>query len=198
LYAMNARQNGDTALIPLLWQVICGLREGLGGRWQGRSPENVGGGGSIPSLITTLTPAFSAFRGLFFCLCQFCAVNSSDESVLSALLLRRPKRCDFGQVVQFVYGLQKDISGVAAVVYALLEYRRWRVRSTVKRMDATGLNLCVPTFALCVRGFIGLAPRIKEAEDSIFTGFDTRQVSYHQRLTDFAGALGIRNSLGKK
>ena len=42
-----------------------------------RSPEKAGVGGSIPSLATTLSLLFLAYRNLFFCLCQICAVDLS-------------------------------------------------------------------------------------------------------------------------
>jgi hypothetical protein len=56
------------------------------------SPEKAGVGGSIPSLATNTTLVFSAFSRLFFCLCQFCAMDCSYESVLTALVFRRPLR----------------------------------------------------------------------------------------------------------
>jgi hypothetical protein len=57
-----------------------------------RSPEKAGVGGSIPSLATTLTNALSTLRGLFFYLCQMCAMDFPDQSVLLFLILGSPLR----------------------------------------------------------------------------------------------------------
>src|SRR5271168_544787 len=67
-----------------------------------RSPEKAGVGGSIPSLATTLTLLELAFRRLFFCLCQICAVDCPNQVVLEALILGCPLRivpADYGGTV---------------------------------------------------------------------------------------------------
>ena len=43
-----------------------------------RHPEKAGGGGSSPSLATTLKALLSTSGCLFFCLCQICAVDFPD------------------------------------------------------------------------------------------------------------------------
>lgn len=54
-----------------------------------RSPEKAGGGGSIPSLATTLTLLLSIFRRrLPFCLCQICVVRFPNQVILEALKFR--------------------------------------------------------------------------------------------------------------
>ena len=67
-----------------------------------RSPEKAGVGGSIPSLATTLTLVESAFRRLFFYLCQIYAMDFLDQVVLEALILGRPIRivtADYGGAI---------------------------------------------------------------------------------------------------
>ena len=47
---------------------------------------------------------------------SFRAALSADESTPLRGWIERAKRCDFGAVVRFAYGLQKDISAVTAAV----------------------------------------------------------------------------------
>src|SRR5215469_16367472 len=75
-----------TSLFPWLWLP----RGGQVAQSVERSPEKAGVGGSIPSLATILSRLFSTLTCLFFRLCQICAVNQPNHSVLSGLEFRSP------------------------------------------------------------------------------------------------------------
>ena len=63
--------------------------------------------------IMTQCPEVFALRQLAL---GFRAALTADESTQLRLWIKGAKRCEFGAVVRFAYGLQKDISAVAAAV----------------------------------------------------------------------------------